>query len=176
MPKSALQHVKVGACLSLDGLSQRLIELTALENTQKRPRPTATPEWHKTDLQSRFALTQRSDIEELSQIATPAGIACPECHGGLWQVSGDNPLQFRCHTGHSYTQQNLLHGQVLAIEEAVWAAVRALHEKRMLLERLAASVDKPGLENVGEEHHASTAALASHAEKLRSIITGRQRD
>ena len=176
MPRSALQHVAVDDCLPLDGLAQRLIELTSPENPVQRPQPPVTLEWVKTDVQSRFALRQRSDIRDLGRIATPAGIACPECHGGLWQVDGVTPLQFRCHTGHSYTEQNLLYGQDLAIEEAVWAAVRALHEKQMVLTRLAESASKPGLEKAAAEHNASADALASHAEKLRSIITGRQRD
>lgn len=176
MPRSALKYVQVDGCLPLNGLAQRLIELTASENTEQRPEPKATAEWDRIAAQSRFALRHRTDIDELGRIATPAGIACPECHGSLWQVDGANPLQFRCHTGHSYTEQTLLDGQDLAIEEAVWAAVRALHEKQMLLKRLAASSNQPWRQQAAEEHQASADAMASHAEKLRSIITGRQRE
>jgi two-component system chemotaxis response regulator CheB len=176
MPRSALQYVQVDGCMPLDALAQRLIELTASENTEQRPEPTEMADWDRTEVQSRFALRQRTDIDELNRIATPAGIACPECHGGLWQVDGASPVQFRCHTGHAYTEQALLNGQDAAIEEAVWAAVRALHEKQMLLKRLAASANQPGREQAAEEHNASAHALASYAEKLRSIITGRQRE
>ena len=85
-------------------------------------------------------------------------------------------MQFRCHTGHSYTEQALLNGQDTAIEDAVWAAVRALHEKQMLLKRLAASANESGQEQAAKEHRESARALASYAEKLRSVITGRQRE
>jgi two-component system chemotaxis response regulator CheB len=175
MPCSALQYVQVDDCMPLDGLAQRLIELTALENTAQRPEPKATAEWDRTEVQSRFALRQRTDMDDLGRIATPAGIACPECHGGLWQVDGASPMQFRCHIGHSYTEQTLLNGQDSAIEEAVWAAVRALHEKQMLLKRLAASANQPGREQAAEEHEASARTVASYAETLRSVLTGRQR-
>jgi two-component system chemotaxis response regulator CheB len=57
----------------------------------------------------------------------------------------------------------------------VWAAVRALHEKQMLLKRLAASANQPGREQATEEHEASARALASHAEVLRAVLTRRQR-
>lgn len=174
MPRSALQYVQVDDCMPLDGLAQRLIELTALENTAQRPEPKATADWDKTEVQSRFALTERTDIDDLGRIATPAGIACPECHGGLWQIDGASPLQFRCHTGHSYTEQTLLNGEDSAIEDAVWAAVRALHEKQILLKRLAASANQPGREQAAEEHEASARAAASYAETLRSVLTGRQ--
>ncbi|SNS93107.1 two-component system, chemotaxis family, response regulator CheB [Noviherbaspirillum humi] len=175
MPRSALQYVPVDDCMPLDGLAQRLIELTAPENTAQRPEPMAAAEWDRTEVQSHFALRQRTDIDILGRIATPAGIACPECHGGLWQVNGVSPLQFRCHTGHSYTEQTLFNGQESAIEEAMWAALRALHEKQMLLKRLAASAKQTGREHAAEEHEASARALANYAETLRSILTGRQR-
>lgn len=170
MPKSALQHVDIDACLPLDALADRLCSLVA------SPPPAQTvpsPFSNIVEAQARFDLRQKTDMAALAEIAKPSGFSCPECQGSLWEIHDTHPPHFRCHTGHSYTTQGLLSMQGMAIEEAVWAAIRALHEKQALLQRLAKNVDHATRKSAADEHIASAAMLARHSETLRKMISRR---
>jgi two-component system chemotaxis response regulator CheB len=63
---------------------------------------------------------------------------CPECGGTLWQVNDQKLTRFRCHVGHSYMGEFLLDEQSIALEAALWHAVRIFKEKSVLARQLAA--------------------------------------
>lgn len=48
------------------------------------------------------------------------------------------PLRFRCHTGHAFSTGTLRSLQAETVEQALRSAVRALHERELLLLRMAA--------------------------------------
>ncbi|HLJ26515.1 MAG TPA: chemotaxis protein CheB [Candidatus Angelobacter sp.] len=56
----------------------------------------------------------------------PSGYVCPDCGGPLFEQNEDDPPRFRCRVGHRYSIQSLLSADGEALEEALWAAVRAL--------------------------------------------------
>lgn len=170
MPRSALDHVKVDACLPLEGIADRLV---AIARTVPQP-ATASPDWLCIETQGRFDLRQKTDIDALQEIAELSSLTCPECNGALWEVRNSNPPHFRCHTGHAYTAQGLLGEQDVSVEEAIWAAVRALHEKQMLLQRLAKSAEQANRPSVVDEHVATAEDVARHAETLRRIVARRE--
>jgi two-component system chemotaxis response regulator CheB len=170
MPRSALQHVDIDACLPLEALADRLCALVAAsppEQTMPSPFSKAV------ETQARFDLRQKTDIAELEKIAVPSGFSCPECQGSLWEIKDTHPVHYRCHTGHSYTTQGLLNMQGVTIEEAVWTAIRALHEKQMLLRRLARNANRAAPKSAAEEHMATAAMLERHSETLRRMIAKR---
>ena len=109
--------------------------------------------------------------DELQSVGTLASQTCPECGGTLWAINNSNPLRFRCHTGHAYTAQSMLQHQTAATEQAVWAAVRALHERYTLLKRLADGAKQNGFNKQAQEYEASAETAAEHAEALRQLIT-----
>jgi two-component system chemotaxis response regulator CheB len=66
----------------------------------------------------------------------PSVFTCPDCGGTLWELDDEAVLRFRCRTGHAYNAQSMLASQQTTLEGALWASVRALHERRDLLRRL----------------------------------------
>lgn len=76
-------------------------------------------------------------MEHLSAVATPSPFACPDCHGGLWEISGSDPLRFRCQVGHGFTIRSLQHAHWSVTDDAVWTALRALQEKSEMIRRMA---------------------------------------
>ncbi|RJF95115.1 chemotaxis protein CheB [Noviherbaspirillum saxi] len=169
MPRSALDHVDVDACLSLEGLADRLLEIVETEPEAAVP----SASWHLIETEGRFDRRQKSSMEELDRIGVPSGFTCPECQGLLWEINEASPGHFRCHTGHVFTEQGLNTAQDSLIEEAVWAAVRALHEKQKLLQRLAKAVGIADRHDAAREHVAAANSLAEHAEILRKLVTQR---
>lgn len=66
----------------------------------------------------------------------PSGFTCPECHGVLWEVDDPDMPQFACRIGHRLSAETLLERRSEEIENALWAAVRALEEQASLANRL----------------------------------------
>ncbi|GGX04607.1 protein-glutamate methylesterase [Pigmentiphaga litoralis] len=167
MPRHALAAVQVDACVAPAGIAQALFTLmhqpsSAVTEIDRRRR--------LIDIENRFLLGD-PDVTALADIAKPTTYTCPECHGTLWEVEQAGPVRFRCHTGHGYTAATLAHGQAVAAEEAVWAAVRALHEKEMLLRRMAETAAANGRHDAARERLAEAAAAAAHAATLRAMTT-----
>lgn len=67
---------------------------------------------------------------------TPTGFACPRCGGVLGENRGGPDRRLRCRTGHAFTIAELDEAQRTAVEDALWAAIRALEEKAAFARRL----------------------------------------
>jgi two-component system chemotaxis response regulator CheB len=63
--------------------------------------------------------------------------SCPECHGVLEEVEEGNMVGFRCRVGHAYSPESLHADQNVAVEKALWAAIRSLEEHAEFSRRLA---------------------------------------
>lgn len=169
MPRSALSHVQVDACLPVEALADRLLELVQDEPQAVSP----ASSWRTIESETRFDLRGRTELEELRQIGEASSLTCPECHGALYEVKIADSPHFRCHTGHSYTRGCLKEAHDTMVEEAMWAAVRALHEKRLLLERFAKSASAADQLQAANEHRSSAEAIKEYAEVLRKMIVGK---
>jgi two-component system chemotaxis response regulator CheB len=63
---------------------------------------------------------------------------CPTCGGTLWErAEGGGPLRYRCRVGHAWSADSLFARNATALEDALWAARRALQERAALARRLA---------------------------------------
>ena len=63
--------------------------------------------------------------------------SCPECNGVLEEVEEGELVRFRCRVGHIYSPESLHADQNVAVEKALWAAIRALEEHAEFSARLA---------------------------------------
>jgi two-component system chemotaxis response regulator CheB len=159
MPASALEAVTADYVLPLDAIGTKLQELIMQGD---RPSISAPEQLH---LEHAAASGAVNLLPELSRIAKPSTLVCPECGGCLWEISEGRPSRYRCHTGHAYTAKSLKEGFDQATEEAVWSAIRALQERAVLSRKIAA-----GGNDDAETLKAQAEKDESHAKKLRSII------
>ncbi len=148
MPASALQYVEVDHRVPLGSMAQLL---TALVRTKVVPLAPPTPLKTVYAHEHALILSQREPMQHLQAIASPSPFVCPDCRGGLWEISGVQPKRYRCHTGHGYTLRTLLHAQAKATDEATWGALRALQEQELLLRTALAQQLAEG--NLGGDPH-----------------------
>src|SRR5204862_3276326 len=106
-------------------------------------------------------LAKGDPMEHLAVLGKPSSYACPDCHGGLWEVSGARPRRFRCHTGHGFSLRTLQDTLAEAADESLWNARRALQERLLLLREMAAA---PPDEPIRQD------AVASAAVRLQSQL------
>lgn len=166
MPRSAMTYVEIDFCLPVDRIAETLCELVIQDKAD-------VPEGvlpRAAEVEYRLNLNEMLSMEEMENIGTPSGLTCPECHGALWQVDGAAPMRFRCHTGHGFTAASLNAEQDRTIEEAIWSAVRALHEKEALLLRTAKHAAESERQHAADEHVASAHLAAGHAKVLRKLL------
>ncbi len=88
------------------------------------------------DEQNQLELNQKV-METGDRPGHPSVFACPECGGVLWETEDGNFVRYRCRVGHAFSPESLLDAQSAAMEDALWAALRALEEKVDLANRLA---------------------------------------
>ena len=159
MPRSAMAHVDVDACVAGALLGQVLADL--VRRPAAVPAPTAPRE---IALDQAVSVGAGDPMENLNALGKPSRFACPECSGVLWELDDTQPRRYRCHTGHGFTLRSLVHTQQEASDEALWGAMRALQEREALLRALA--------EDPQETTGSDSAELISQAE--RTAVHGEQ--
>jgi two-component system chemotaxis response regulator CheB len=84
-----------------------------------------------------------SELEPTAHDAPPPGqpsaFGCPDCGGVLWEADDEagGDLRFRCRVGHAYTARSLEAAGDRRLEDALWAALRALEEQESLARRMS---------------------------------------
>lgn len=133
MPKSALRHLReADYVLSIEQLGHKLAKLI------KEP-VRAEKSGGEESLQDEIGAAEMDPaiVHDNEHPGKPSAFACPECNGVLWEKQEGDLLHFRCRVGHAYTANSLAAEQSLAVENALWAALRALEENASLNDRLA---------------------------------------
>jgi two-component system chemotaxis response regulator CheB len=82
-------------------------------------------------------------VANLARLGPPSGLTCPDCGGGLNEIS-QQPLRYRCHTGHAFTALALEQAQAELADQALWNGLRVMRERELLLLRLASAAEGVG--------------------------------
>jgi two-component system, chemotaxis family, protein-glutamate methylesterase/glutaminase len=173
MPKSALQHVSVDYCLSLQEIAPQLVRL-ATSQADEEEGMDEVPE--KMEIEVRIAKEEHANEAGVLRLGEPSLYACPDCHGVLLRVKEGSLQRFRCHTGHAYTLGALLSVMDEKIEDTLWNAVRAIEERVMLIKHVASHARESGGEEVGAELLQQAEASQHRAELVRQALMDHAED
>lgn len=170
MPRSALRHVDVDHCLPAGEIGPLLAELAA---APPLPQSVAASESLMRDWRSELAVQRQGtgDIPTARDLGEPVPASCPECGGPLWEM-GDGLTRFRCHTGHAFTARHLAEGLGEAAEVAIWAALRVLDERGLMLRRMAEQHARDGRDHLHEVFATRAAEAEEHVAALRALLRG----
>jgi two-component system chemotaxis response regulator CheB len=126
MPSSALVATQADAI----GTQEKLAEIIrfAVEGAKRRQEVIVT---ERTDLDREARIADKGVVtpQELDEIGERSALTCPNCSGTLWRLHDERPVRYRCHTGHAFSSLSLEEGSANKAENAVWAAIRAVHER-----------------------------------------------
>ncbi|WP_029526285.1 chemotaxis protein CheB [Polaromonas glacialis] len=147
MPQSAIAHVQVDLVGTVQALAARVGELVG----------TAAPEVKPTTASQLLALENHIAMEGnalkagVMNLGKVSKYTCPDCHGVLVQIEEGPIVRFRCHTGHAFSLKTLLAEINEAIDNGLWATLRAVEERVMLLRQMQELAQGSGaLEEAGQ--------------------------
>jgi two-component system chemotaxis response regulator CheB len=163
MPLSVQRSLAVDACLSLAA-----IPAAVMGYIQTRRGPADVPD----DLRFEVKLERQAatDPSNLPVLGTHSYYSCPDCGGNLWEMKNGQLTRYRCHIGHSYTQEELLEEQKRAADQTLWVALRTMEEKHQLLKNIAAREDATGQAALSRDHYARAGELANYIGRLKEFI------
>lgn len=125
MPTSALAAVQADAVVPSDRMAEVVV---AMVNGQPLPPGTDPP----------AGGDRPGPGQAPAGDGTTVTTVCPECGGVLSERDVSGIVQWECRVGHRYSPHSLLNAQAEDVEAAMWAAVRALEDRQIMMERMAA--------------------------------------
>jgi len=96
--------------------------------------------------------------------------SCPECGGVLREIQEGGVSRFRCRVGHLYSSDSLLADQGVAVEKALWAAIRILEEQSEFADKLAASSQEKRHTRLFKRFSEKAQASRENASVLRDLL------
>ena len=88
-------------------------------------------------------MEERSEREQVREQARPdqrgeeTGMTCPECGGAIYELTDGGIVTYRCRVGHQYGSDTFVVEQSRTAESSLWASLRLLEERAVLMRRLA---------------------------------------
>jgi len=164
MPQNALDSVAVDNCLALADVGALLARLAQQPAGESPPVPA--------DLLLELKVLQniRSDVKSEERLGDRSPLTCPQCGGTLWQLYDNGPPRYLCHVGHAFTGRALLAEQDENLEQAFWAAMRALEERARLLASLVSAERAAGRQRSAEIYEKRLAETRGHVEQIRALL------
>ncbi|WP_164008899.1 chemotaxis protein CheB [Pyxidicoccus trucidator] len=171
MPRSALEYVAVDHRVRLRELGpllERLVATPVPPREKGRPRPSRQLEAEVKTL----TLNEDTVAGAPPKYGTPSHYSCPDCGGVLFEMDEEGLLRFRCRTGHGYTSKALVAGQQQGVDEALWAALRALEESAALARRMAARARENNHPHSATRFEERAEAAEAQVLVLRELVLG----
>ncbi|MBV8479089.1 MAG: chemotaxis protein CheB [Actinobacteria bacterium] len=145
--------------------------VAAVENLSKEV-PVSENERDEMAHETSYAELDRDTVERSYPPGEPSRFSCPSCGGVLWEVD-DGLHRFRCRVGHAFTAEGVLDEEAEQIDNALWAAFRALQERADLSGRTARRSRERGSPAVAGRFDAYAREALDQAELIRSILLER---
>lgn len=166
MPSSAIARNAVDHVVGIDAMSVLLAQLTATQAPKRPPVPADI------EIEARIAEKELATMSEDTQaVGKPTTLSCPECGGGLSEISDGAVLRFRCQVGHAYSPDTMAEAQAEAMETALWVALRTHEDRVQLFTRLADHARTRGHERVAVSWDERLTEARTNADILRRVLS-----
>jgi len=169
MPLAALEVVNADEVAPASDLAQVLTEIVCGEAGEA----VSCPE--NVALEVDIASGARLGSEALRTIADPSALSCPDCGGVLSEIRDQQPLRFRCQTGHAYTAE-VVAERTEEVDHAMRVALRIMEERVTLVSRMAEDARRTGRGAVAELYETRTQEYSHYATVLRQAALAAARN
>lgn len=167
MPESAIEHVAVDTVAGAAELAQELAAWARRATSSPTSAPPAL-EGHK--MESTIAAEANALQKGVLELGTLSKFTCPDCHGVLVEIQEGRVVRFRCHTGHAFSLKTLLAEVNSAIDNGLWATLRAIEERLLLLRQMAELARQRGAPEEAEKCEQQADLLGEPIKTMRSLV------
>ncbi len=164
MPLYAQEHMDVDYTLELEEMSK------AFENIAYSELPQATEVPAYLIKENAIASNLNSDINITDALGDQTPVSCPECNGPLWKLDHFNTTRYRCHMGHSFSEEALIEGKNGGVEKALWVALRILEEKKVLMLKIIEDYKKRNANSLILSYQDKLDEIVKHIDQLRKVM------
>lgn len=165
MPLSVLNKMEVDHCVSVSEMG------AVLEKVLQREVVSAGTIPNDVKKEAEIAEKMATGMEATDSVGSPTVYSCPDCGGVLRAIKEGDSSRFRCHTGHTYTERDLLYKMGHNTESALWVALRIMEERRNLLQQLENQTRERGFSHFANNHKQKGEELREHIEQLKKLLT-----
>jgi two-component system chemotaxis response regulator CheB len=163
LPSRALLALAPDRVLPIDAIVTALLVLV-----RESVEPVQVPE--ALVLEASLDRMVKSSPQQMSKLGPQSALSCPDCAGPTWQIGDREERRYRCYLGHVATAREMLaHGDV-AVEAALWSAVRALNERAMTLETLSRDCESTGNGQAAKSYHDRASEARKQADLARQFM------
>lgn len=166
MPASAIESVQVDHVLPLALIAPLLVDLAHQPVQEENEEEVPVPD----EPSGRLANLEVGGGNVAEGYGLPAGVACPECHGTLYDRRDEAGIGFICRVGHAYSPESLAAAKSEEIDSALWAALRALEESAALSRRLQHRMEGIGKGGMERRYAERASDSERYADVLRKIL------
>lgn len=166
MPNNALNNVAVDYCMLSADIGPLLLRLVY--------EPDAPAEFESVsqtlEIEAKIASLGLDPMEQKDKFGKPSFFTCPECHGILLELHDDELMRFRCQVGHAFSSDSLQAEQDVALETALWVALRSMQENEDLANRMAQRARIQNRHKMANKMAEKAEKLKEHAEIIRNFL------
>lgn len=130
MPANALNRLHPDHVVSLAGMPALLTSLALAPAGEAMPVPESVK------FEVAIAKGRSSSINEMDGLGRRSVLACPDCHGVMWEIDEGDLVRYRCHVGHAYSAEQMSLALDDNLRRALGSALRALEERYNLAKKL----------------------------------------
>jgi two-component system, chemotaxis family, protein-glutamate methylesterase/glutaminase len=130
MPRNAMAATRADHVVRLAEMPELLRKLVRLPEGKSLPVP------EDIQVEADTAISGQNGIEQMEKLGNRSVLACPDCHGVLWEIHDGELIRYRCHVGHAYTEEALELSLQDDLSRALGSALRALEDRTRLLRQM----------------------------------------
>jgi two-component system, chemotaxis family, protein-glutamate methylesterase/glutaminase len=138
MPETALIRSQPDHVVGLAGMP------ALFEKLARQPAGQPVPVPGNLAYEVEIAKGGRGSMKEMDRIGQRSVLACPDCHGIMWEIEEQDLVRYRCHEGHAYTAEMMGLALDENVRRALASGLRALDERVALARKLEAQASARG--------------------------------
>lgn len=120
--------------------------------------------------EAEIATKIRSQVKTEDYLGEQVALSCASCGGPLWKIKDTGIPRYRCHVGHSFSEESLLMAQNENLEETLWVCLRTLEEKKVLLHNIADNFAEKGSSQISRSYKDKIEEVEEHIDRLRQLM------
>lgn len=168
MPRAVLAAVPSARAARLPDLARLLVERAG--SPAAVPADPAGDDVRDLVLETEMAEMDEGALQEPDRPGRPSGLACPDCHGALFEIDEPSMVRYRCRVGHAWSPEALMVAKDDEVEGALWVALRTLEERVALHHRLGRKASGAGRAHLAARGAERAREAKRSAEVIRRML------